>query len=284
MPCFDFIEMNTYIDTYLPPDSEIHLYDGVLGLGMDYELRPWDPTPRQSKIPSLLKQMIARGFLERNMFSVLWPTDTKNAGDIMFGGLNESLFTGDLVSHPLLLGEKKQWGIRVESVYLDTKDSIEEFASSSKSSAESSAGGNWTALLSSRTPLISLPARIAQSLNQKIGWTINECTGSMVVDCDHIPQFPNLIIGFENQNVTLRGSDYTVRRKVVERGCKDMADECMVMVSTSPMDKDDPDSMLLGMGFLKTVYTVFDLDEKSVSCKLPSLPRNIPYETYIINR
>ena len=99
--------------------------------------------------------------------------DTKNASDIIFGELKERLFTGDLVSHQLMQGEKKQWKIRVESVYLDTKDGIKEFAAGSKSSAE----GNWTALLSSRTPLVSVAAGMVQSLHQKIGWTINECTG-----------------------------------------------------------------------------------------------------------
>ena len=98
--------------------------------------------------------------------------DTKNASDIIFGELKESLFTGDLVSHQLMQGEKKQWKIRVESVYLDTKDGIEEFASSSKCSAE----GNSMALLSNRRPLISVAAGVVQSLHQKIGWTINECT------------------------------------------------------------------------------------------------------------
>jgi len=106
----------------------------------------------------------------------------------------------------------------------------------------------------------------------------------MVVDCDSISQSPKVIIGFENQNVALRASEYTVRRKVVEKRCKDMAYECMVMVSPSPMDEDDPDSMLSGAGILKTVRTDFDLDEKSDSCKLPSLLRNITCETWMVNR
>ncbi|CZR56835.1 uncharacterized protein PAC_06724 [Phialocephala subalpina] len=126
---------------------------------------------------------------------------------------------------------------------------------------------NWTALFSSTTPYIGLPWSMIQSFNNKIEWYRSECSGGLVVECDSIPDLPDLIIDFGGQNITITGEDYVERIIPTDSECQYTREECTIIVTGLPyfMDGVTPELMLFGMTFLKKVYGVFDWDEKTIS-------------------
>jgi saccharopepsin len=106
-----FHEIKYYRSTQDP--YLIELSDGVLGLAIEASQLPG----RQTNIlPSPFKSMIDSHLLDANMFSTVWPTDTREQGSLLFSGYDEDLLDGELVSHPLFPEDTTDWQIGVESV------------------------------------------------------------------------------------------------------------------------------------------------------------------------
>lgn len=120
VPHLGFIELKGY---NVPNNvDEIFPFDSILGLAIEGQWPPHPSKPGQPRVNDQFRQMVNKGVLDRNMFSILWPTDTSRAGDIMFGGYNDSLFEGELVSHPIFPEDTTKWTVRVEALYVNRHD------------------------------------------------------------------------------------------------------------------------------------------------------------------
>lgn len=122
----------------------------------------------------------------------------------------------------------------------------------------------------SRTPFIGLPRILTTLLYNKLPIIDYPCGyGPTIVDCASIPDIPDLIVAFEGHNITLKGEDYVQPWAPPEgEECPTPIKMCMVMVVPLPYWDGFPvDLMVFGTRLLRTVYSVFDWDEKAVSCK-----------------
>jgi saccharopepsin len=97
-------------------------FDGVLGLTVE---KPW--LPRLNNIlPSPFRSMIYHNLLDTNMFSIIWPTETREQGSLIFGCYDEDLLDGELVSQPLCPEDTTSWQIEIEGVTMTNSTSGKE--------------------------------------------------------------------------------------------------------------------------------------------------------------
>ena len=273
VPKLDFIELKYYENVW--PDDELEVFDSVLGLAIEHvtEEREGGETP--PRLPGTFRQMINEGLLDENVVSIRWPRTKDEIGDITFGGYDEKLFKGELVKHPLWPKNTTEWRVGIDALYLLKQDGSEatKITGSGPSTRSSSNKPDWNALLMNTTPMIGFPQIMAEIFFRSIPAKRSECPGAPpVVDCNIVPSLPELIIEMNGQNITLNGEDYVKEYTPPEWLCHDAKSECMVTVADLPPwdDTFPPDMIVLGTAFLANVYGVFNWDERSVFCELPS--------------
>jgi saccharopepsin len=215
--------------------------------------------------------MMANGILDENMFSMSFPRNETETGDLTFGGLNEDLFEGELISHPLSLQNTTNWQIHIESVSL-----IKGLDENDHDHAWENSGSGYTALMYTSYPGIVLPFNLAQSVIGKIHPNRSDCTYAPVVDCDRVASLPSLQIGLNGQNVTLSGEDYVYKWITPDSTrCPIPIEECALIIDSfgPPGGRDEfpEDLVILGTSFLKKVYSVYNWDEQTISCKLKAV-------------
>jgi saccharopepsin len=246
------------------PDYGVKFFDSVLGLAFDGPSFIDPVTP--SLLPSPFRTMMANGILDANMFSISFPRNETETGDLTFGGLNEDLFEGELISHPLSLQNTTNWQIHIESVSL-----IKGLDENDHDHAWENSGSGYTALIYTSYPGIILPFNLAQSVIGKIHPNRSDCTYAPVVDCDRVASLPSLQIGLNGQNVTLSGEDYVFKWTTPEGACPIPIEECALYIDSLPppggRDEFPEDLVILGTSFLKKVYSVYNWDEQTISWK-----------------
>lgn len=273
VPNIDFVELCACnLGNHVPID--LAWYDTVFGFAMGTERPPVNRKQQQSKVSSPFRQMTEQKILDRNMFSILWPTSHESTGDLMLGGFNEHLFEGDPVSHRLF-PDDAEWRIQVTAVYLFANPRSNGLQESNirEIAIKSEPGNDMSAHFSTRIPFISVPGPIRYYMTHNIDMEVNMCAEAVVVNCDRLHELPELIIEFGNQNITMHGADYILRHVLspeerAREGCEDTLEVCVHGIAEMPTDGEDGGLMTLGMGFMKKMYTVFDWDEKTVSCEL----------------
>lgn len=233
----------------------VGLFDGVLGLAIDM---PWIPGPFRALniLSSPFRNMVDHGTLDKNMFSIVWPSEVREQGDLMFGGYDEELLDGELVAHPLVPENTTNWQIGIEKVFMTSRDG---------ESLVNKTIPEGKAFFMSSVPFIAFSYSLAKSLIKHIPSWPSACVRFLMVDCDDIPLLPEIIIGFRGQNVTLRGEDYVRRLKAPE--CPLIEGECHLMMDyLGGME----DLVVLGAPFLEKVMGVFNWDERTISCESPN--------------
>lgn len=202
--------------------------------------------------------MINQSLLDANMFSIVWPTDAREKGNIIFGGYDEDLLDGDLVTHPIFPENTTKWQVELESLSV-----IGSTEGGGREVLVDQPLPNGKAFFISLVPILAFPWDFAESLRQHIPHSPSACIRYPAVDCDKIHSFPEIVIGFKGQNVTLRGENY-VRRIETPESYPKFWDDCYLMIDNLP---EFEDMVFLGMPFLETVMGVWNWDEKTVSCE-----------------
>jgi saccharopepsin len=248
------------------PDYGVTFFDSVLGLAFG---GPWVNQPlAPSLVPSPFRTMMANGILDENMFSISFPRNENETGDLTFGGLNEDLFEGELISHPISLQNTTNWQIHIESVSL-----IKALDENDYDYAWGNSGSGYTALMDTNYPGIVLPFNLAQNVIGEIHPNRSDCSFAPVVDCNRVASLPSLQIGLNGQNVTLAGEDYVFKWTTPDgTRCPIPIEECVLFIDSLPPpgghNEFPEDLVILGTAFLKKVYSVYNWDEQTISCKL----------------
>jgi saccharopepsin len=250
-----FQEIKYYENTYEP--LSIDLFDGVLGLAFE---KPWLSAFRNPSnfLPSPFRSMIDQSVLDVNMFSIVWPAAAREQGSIMFGGYDEDLLDGELVSHALFPENIARWQVEVERLSL-----INSTGHNGREVVINQSISNGKAFFMSFPPSMAFPWDFANSLHEHIGSTPSACVRYRNVDCDRVHSLPEIVIGLKGQNVTLKGENYA-RKLEMPEDCPIFRDECYLMIDYLP---EFEDMVFLGMPFLETVMGVWNWDEQTISCE-----------------
>jgi len=180
--------------------------------------------------------MINAGLIDEPVFSFRIGTSEEDGGEAVFGGIDDSAYTGDITYVPVR--RKAYWEVELTKVaFGDDELELE----------------NTGAAIDTGTSLIALPTDIADMLNTQIGAT-KSWNGQYTVDCAKVPDLPDLTFTFGGKPYPLKGSDYILN---VQGTC---------MSAFTGMDINLPGGSLWIVGdvFLRKYYTVYDLGRDAV--------------------
>ena len=229
------------------PDS----VDSVLGLSM---ARPVvNTTMTKHFLPGILETMAKEKTLDHNIFSLLLPRGDGDVGDLMFGDYDKAFFEGEFLTLPLYPDNTTDWAVEATSASV-------AFANGTEAGSQSLTG--YSAILSTTYPWIGLPPHIGQSLINATGADCSDsCTGCEV-PCDQVAGLPELTLNLGGYNISIEAKDYVVRTKVTWPFCKNQ-EYCTILVEGSEIF-EEPKKIVLGSSFLKSVYSVFDFENRAV--------------------
>lgn len=261
VPAQIFHEITHYTDWWDFENLGFPFPDGVLGLAIDKERIPGQfGTP--GILPSPFKNMVDQKILEKNMFSIVFPSEEREQGSLTFGGYDEDLLDGELISHPIYPENTTQWQFEIQSVSLkgSYNGSPERLLMHKKIP-------HTKAWLLSTQPLIGFGGSIPQELHHYISGVYDGCVIYPSVSCDDLSSLPDIIIGLKGQNITVRGQDYVSKVTLTENlpcpGFEEGRERCYVMIPQLA----EEDVVILGTPFLKRVMGVWNWDTQTVSCE-----------------
>jgi len=203
-------------------------FDGILGLAYD--------TIAVNHIAPPFYKMMDEGMLDAPVFSFRLGSSEDDGGEAVFGGIDDSAYTGKL--HYVPVRRKAYWEVELEKVsFGDDELELE----------------NTGAAIDTGTSLIALPTDVAEMLNTQIGAT-KSWNGQYQVDCSKVPDLPDLSFYFDGVAYPLKGTDYILE---VQGTC---------ISAFQGMDINLPGGSLwiIGDVFLRRYYTVYDAGQDAV--------------------
>ena len=200
--------------------------------------------------PSLFESLVREKALQRNMFSMR----LQEPMEILFGGVNHSLFTDELIQIPLTnnTGDHAltgRWQAQVSYLTLgrDSEPGIQMPLS------------GYTASFGTKSVFIGLPRRLVEAIHQHLNFE-NYLNVAMRINCALRDSMPNLTLILGGKNFTLTPYEYTHEWMVPDD------DEIHCQSALQPFGRDSKE-IVLGTAFLRVFYSVFDLDTRTVGCK-----------------
>ncbi len=161
-------------------------------------------------------------------------------GEITFGAVNHDHFTGSLTWAKVI--RKGYWEVELQNVTLGGEDvGVTTFR----------------AAIDTGSSLFALPSAEADTINKKIGGKKN-WSGQYVVDCESVPDLPELSLGFGGKEFVLKGEDYVLQ---VSGGA---ANQCISGFMGLDIPAPAGPLWIVGDVFLRKFYTVYDLGNDRV--------------------
>lgn len=221
-------------------DKDLHrqlgLFEGLIGLG-------WQGTSvTDSKVP--IRNMIDQKLIDEPVFSLYLTRDEMKSSEseIIFGGYDESLFTGPITYAPVQ--REGVWQVKVDSVYMSASGGI---------GALNSCYQGCSAIIDSGTSLIAGPFLEVLRFNSRIG--AHPLPGGQFIleDCGDVSQLPDLRFVIQGREFVLRPEDYLIRLD---------ASHCLSGLFTVGPSNDG--LWILGDVFLSEFYAIFDYGNKRI--------------------
>ncbi|GAB1301156.1 Gastricsin [Apodemus speciosus] len=208
-------------------------FDGIMGLAY--------PGLSAGGATTALQGMLGEGALSEPLFGVyLGSQQGSDGGQIVFGGVDENLYTGDLTWIPVT--QELYWQI-----------TIDDFLVGDQASGWCSSSG-CQGIVDTGTSLLVMPSEYLSELLQTIGAQEGEY-GQYFVSCDSISSLPTLSFVLNGVQFPLSPSSYIIQ----EDGF------CMVGLESLAVTSESGQPLwILGDVFLRSYYAVFDMGNNRV--------------------
>ncbi|EPZ30775.1 Aspartic peptidase domain-containing protein, partial [Rozella allomycis CSF55] len=157
--------------------------------------------------------------------------EEEQGGELLFGGIDNNLFTGDLVYAPVI--RKGYWEVELTSASLGDKELVTK---------------PGRAAIDTGTSLCAIPTKAAEQINKIIGAKKN-FMGQYTIDCNKVDSLPELKFVFGGHPFVLSPQEYILN---VQGNC---------ISGFIGMDIPAP---AVGDVFLRSYYTVYDLGKNRV--------------------
>ncbi|KAJ4478154.1 aspartic peptidase A1 [Lentinula aciculospora] len=204
-------------------------FDGILGLAYD--------TIAVNRITPPFYSMVGQKLVDDPVFSFRLGSSESDGGEVVFGGVDDSAYTGKLTYVPLR--RKAYWEVELEKISFGDEDVELE---------------NTGAAIDTGTSLIALPSEMADMMNAQIGAT-KSWNGQYTIDCDKVPSLPDLTFYFGGEPFPIKGTDYIL----------EVSGTCMSAFTGLDINMPGGASLwIVGDVFLRKYYTVYDLGKDAV--------------------
>lgn len=171
-----------------------------------------------------------------------------NGGEITFGGVNNSYFTGQINYMPIADSNLDYWRLPIASIWVGNKDA------GYKSQSPNAAIDTGTTLIGG--PSNAIAAIYAQIPNSS---PMSEASGMLGYYQYPCSQKINLKMGFGNQVWTMSDDDFNFSRT-----SDSTPDMCIGSFFAVDMSKNPLVSWIVGASFLKNVYSVYRYDPPAI--------------------
>jgi hypothetical protein len=235
-------------------------WDGILGIAPHGGNADAPPYFDAARLDDPFLSMISQGLLDRNMFALKFANGTDHPGEIMFGGVNDDLYEGELKTLPLLN---------------DTHDFRQISGRWNVPATKITIGLGWVSLkdyvatLDSDEPFIALPELFVVLLYNYLGMEQKGKQGPYPIpysiDCSRRDKLDNFTLTLGDHDFVITPYQYTIEMDVEEWG----GHRCIS--GFWPLNTNEK-FIVVGSSFLRAFYGVFDLDERTVSCECISFP------------
>ncbi|XP_052554345.1 pepsin B-like isoform X2 [Tympanuchus pallidicinctus] len=202
-------------------------FDGIMGMAYPALAVGGTPTPLQGMLQQhQLKQPIFSFYFSRN------PT-YNYGGELVLGGVDSQLFTGDIVWAPVT--EELYWQV-----------AIDEFSIGQSAMGWCSQG--CQAIVDTGTFLLTVPAQYLSRFLQAVG--AQETSYGYAVDCNMIQSLPTISFIINGVQLPLTPSAYVLNNDGY----------CTVGIEVTYLPSQNGQPLwILGDVFLKEYYTIFDM-------------------------
>ncbi|GJJ69604.1 hypothetical protein EMPS_01951 [Entomortierella parvispora] len=197
---------------------------------------------------TIFETMLAKSVLTQPIFSIwlgrqrVGGSNAGSGGAVIFGGVDTTKYVGNFTWSPIV--DKNAWMIKFQGVSIGGKD----------------LGLSGNALIDSGTSLIVVPTKVASIFHDNIPGSIDAPGVGWILPC-------NTSAG--DLNFTIAGSQFRVPAEelVILFRIPGYAEYCKSAVDVSTSSDTD---WILGMSFMKNVYSVFDYRSLAVGFAQPS--------------
>ncbi|NP_001166470.1 gastricsin preproprotein [Cavia porcellus] len=207
-------------------------FDGILGLGY--------PGLSEGGATTAMQGLLREGALSQSLFSVyLGSQQGSDEGQLILGGVDESLYTGDIYWTPVT--QELYWQIGIEGFLID-------------GSASGWCSRGCQGIVDTGTSLLTVPSDYLSTLVQAIGAEENEY-GEYFVSCSSIQDLPTLTFVISGVEFPLSPSAYILSGE----------NYCMVGLESTYVSPGGGEPVwILGDVFLRSYYSVYDLANNRV--------------------
>ena len=204
-------------------------FDGILGLAYD--------TISVNGVVPPFYQMINQKLIDEPVFAFYLGNSEAEGGEAVFGGIDESHYTGKIKYGPVR--RKGYWEVGLDKVAFGSEEMELD---------------NTGAAIDTGTSLIALPTDIAEILNKEIGAT-KSWNGQYTIECEKIKSLPPLTFSIAGAgDFTIGPEDYILN---VQGSCLSSFTGLDIPAPMGPI-------WIVGDVFLRKYYTIYDLGKNAV--------------------
>uniref|UniRef100_A0A093UPS6 Probable aspartic-type endopeptidase OPSB n=1 Tax=Talaromyces marneffei PM1 TaxID=1077442 RepID=A0A093UPS6_TALMA len=224
---------------------------GVLGIG--YTSDEFQVSrDGEAAYANLPLELVNRGLINSNAYS-LWLNDLdSNTGSILFGGVDSGKYIGELKTLPI----QKEYGDYAEFLIIMTGVALQTNSGDHSYSSDELPA---TVLLDSGTSLTYLPDNIVKDIYNDLGVVYESSTGTGYVPCSMMNENINITYTFTSPSIPVGISEL-----VVEDGSgltfNDGTPVCVFGIAPA-----GDSTATLGDTFLRSAYVVYDLANNEIS-------------------
>lgn len=233
------IQSQTFAEAISEPGITfvVAAFDGICG--MSY------PTISVNGAVPVFNNMIDQGLVDEPVFAFWLNRDVMGAegGELSLGGVNPARYTGDILWAPV--SRKAYWQLTFEGLQV----------------ANNTAGqfcvGGCEMIADSGTSLIAGPSAEVNALNEMLGG-FPIIAGEYGIDCNKVPDLPDLIFSIAGSQLILEGKDYVLQ---VDDGT---TAACILGFIGFDIPPPTGPLWILGDVFIGKYYSIFDFGNDRV--------------------
>ncbi|NXG31585.1 PEPC protein, partial [Dromaius novaehollandiae] len=207
-------------------------FDGILGLAY--------PSISAGNAETVMQGLVQENLLDAAIFSFyLSGEEGSKGGELVLGGVDSSLYTGDITWTPVI--QTTYWQIGIESF--------------SVSGLSSWCSEGCQAIVDTGTSLLTAPQEIFSELMEYIG-AEDAGDGEYVASCSSIDSLPTLTFVISGTSFPLSPSAYMLESD---------SSYCVVGIEATYLSSESGQPLwILGDVFLRSYYSVYDQDNNRV--------------------
>ncbi|XP_053103188.1 gastricsin-like [Hemicordylus capensis] len=209
-------------------------FDGILGMAF--------PAISSGGATTVMQGLIQENLLDAPVFSfyLSGQESTQDGGELVLGGVDSSLYSGQIVWTPVT--QAAYWQIGIESFYIGNQ--ISDWCSQ-----------GCQAIVDTGTSLLTAPQQVFGELMQYIG-AQEDSNGQYVVSCNNIESMPTISFVINGNSFPLTPSAYVLENN---NGYCSIG----IMPTYLPSQNGQP-LWILGDVFLRSYYSVYDVGNNQV--------------------